>query len=242
MGSTRRHLPMRTTSRPVRDPTITGSTVIGHRTTVGIPGLPDTGTGSNSAAATKSRRTLTTGSMIAITGEALLEASTKSETVVLARVETAVGRTATKPAYSIKASRAILGGIRPRLRAVETATGPAKTRVVKAIAKKTALQADSEPANRRIYEQPPIKDEPAARATGFSAVRALQARTRSSHGAVLPRRSNVNRRACQTPHRQCLNHRGKVVVSAGTYVMSNTPTAITKVSGVTALNTSGTDF
>ena len=36
------------------------------------------------------------------------------------------------------------------------------------------------------------------------------------------------------------NHRGNVVVSAGTYVISNTPADITRVSGVTARSTSGT--
>ncbi len=143
----RRLLPMRMTSRPLRDPTITGSTVIGRRTTGGMPGLPGTGIGSNSARDTKSSRILTTGSTIAMTREALLAASTK-------RVATSVGRIAAKRAESLKASRAILGGIKPRIRTVETATGPVKTRVVKATAKKAVLQTDSEAANRRIYEQP----------------------------------------------------------------------------------------
>jgi|SRR5579872_5305072 len=150
MGSTRRLLPMRTTSRLVRDPTIFGSTAIGRRTTGGILGLPDIGIGSNSA----SRRTLIAGPTIAITGEALLAASTKRETAVLARVETAMGRTATKPVDSTKARRAILGRIKPRIRTVEIPTGPAKIRVVKAAAKKAVLQTDSEAASRRIYEHP----------------------------------------------------------------------------------------
>jgi len=150
MGRTRRLLPMSTTSRLVQDPTITGSTAIGRRTTGGILGLPDTGIGSNSAL----RCTLTTDSTIAITGVVLFAASTKSETAFLARVKTSVGRSAIKPVDSIKASRAILGGPKLRILTVETATGRAKILVVKATIKKTVLQTDSEAANRRIYEEP----------------------------------------------------------------------------------------
>jgi len=144
--------------------------VIGRRTTGGIPGLPDPGISSHSA----SRRPLTTGSTIAITGEALLTASAKSETAVLARVETSMGRNATKPVDSIKASHAMLGGVKPRIRTVETATGSAKRPVVKATAKKAVLQTDSEAANGGSTNSFLIQGEPAAQAIGLSSIKNLQ--------------------------------------------------------------------
>ena len=99
-------------------------------------------------------------------GRGSTRAFDQEQTAVLARVETSVGRIATKPVDSIKASRAILGGIKPRIRTLETATGPAKTRVVKVTVKKRFYKRIQRPltgfTNRLV-----IRDEPAAQATGF---------------------------------------------------------------------------
>src|ERR1700730_8230410 len=110
---------MHTTFRRARVPTTTGSTVTGPRIAEAILGLPDTGTGGHSTADTKSRRALTTTSMIATTGQVLLAGSHKIGTQVSIRVEVSAGRTAIKAVDSTKARHAILGGIKTRHRIVE---------------------------------------------------------------------------------------------------------------------------
>ena len=146
--STSRLLLTHTTSRPVRALTTPGLTAIGRKTMVAIHGLPDTGTGSHSAAVTKLRHALTTASMTATTGEVLLAASNKTDTEALTKVEISTGKTAIRPEDLTKARRAILGRIKTRIRTVAIAT----VQTAKTTAKETVTQTDSEAASQAITD------------------------------------------------------------------------------------------
>src|ERR1700720_1287816 len=106
---------MHPTSRQAQALTTPGLMAIGRKPTAAILGLPDTGTGSHSAAVTKLRRALTTASMTVTTGKTILAASNKIETEALTRVEISAGRTTIRPVVSTKARHAILGRIKNRI-------------------------------------------------------------------------------------------------------------------------------
>src|SRR5437870_99438 len=115
---------------------------IGRKTMGAILGLTDTGTGSRSAAVTRSCRTSRTASMTT-TVEVLLAASNEAETKALTRVEISAG--------------AILGRIKTRIRpaalTTKTRAGIATFQTDKITAKETVTQTDSEAASQPIGKQ-----------------------------------------------------------------------------------------
>jgi hypothetical protein len=137
--------------------------VIGRKTTGVIRGLPDTGTGSHSAAVIKLRRALITDSMTATTGVVLLAATNKTETEALTRAETSANRTAIRPVDLTKARRSILGRIKTRISIVAMAT----VQTAKTTTKETVTQTDSEAASQPIDEQLPDQRRAGRTATGF---------------------------------------------------------------------------
>ena len=91
-------------------------------------------------------RALTTASMTATTGKALLAASNKTKPEALTRAEISAGRTAIRTVDLTKARLAILGRIKTRIRTVGIAT----VQTAKTAAKETVTQPGSEAARQPI--------------------------------------------------------------------------------------------